>query len=448
MASKKILLLGSGFVAEPCVEYLCRRPENKVTIAARRLHIAQELAGSYPNTRAISLDVDDEVALDAAVAEHDIVISLIPYTNHPQVIKSAIKAKVNVVTTSYVSPGMLAYDEAAKAAGVIVMNEIGVDPGVDHLYALKTINEVHAEGGKIISFLSYCGGLPAPEASNNPLGYKFSWSSRGVLLALKNNAKFYENGEIVEYSGDELMTSAKPIPIYPAFAFVGYPNRDSTPYKERYNIPEAQTILRGTLRYAGFPEFVKTLVDIGFLDDAPQDFLAPSASDIAWNDVTAKRLGSSSNVESDLVELIKEKSSIKGAEVERIIKGMKWLGMFSETNVHRRGNFLDTLCATLEDKMMYAKGERDMVMLQHRFEVELKDGTKQTRTSTILEYGNPEGASAMARLVGMPCGVATQLVLDGVINKPGILAPMSADINDPLIKGIEAEGVVCHEEIL
>ncbi|KAF9430821.1 saccharopine dehydrogenase (NADP+, L-glutamate-forming) [Podila epigama] len=434
--TKKILLLGSGFVAEPCVEYLCRRPENKLTIAARRLHIAQELAGSYANTTAISLDVNDEAALDAVIAEHDVVISLIPYTFHAQVIKSAIKSKTNVVTTSYVSPAMMAYDEAAKAAGVVVMNEIGVDPGVDHLYALKTINEVHAEGGKVLSFLSYCGGLPAPEASNNPLGYKFSWSSRGVLLALKNNAKFYENGEIVEYSGNDLMNSAKPIPIYPAFAFVGYPNRDSSPYKERYNIPEAHTILRGTLRYAGFPEFVKALVDIGFLDDAPQEFLAPSASEIAWVRID------------DLVELIKEKSSIKGSEIERIIKGMKWLGMFSTVPVQRRGNYLDTLCATLEEKMMYAKGERDMVMLQHKFEIELKDGTRQTRTSTVLEYGNPEGASAMARLVGMPCGVATQLVLDGVINKPGILAPMSSDINDPLIKAIEAEGVVCHEEIL
>ncbi|KAF9357173.1 saccharopine dehydrogenase (NADP+, L-glutamate-forming), partial [Mortierella sp. AD094] len=444
----KILLLGSGFVAEPCVEYLSRRPENKLTIAARRLAIAQDLATGYANATAISLDVNDETALDAACAEHDLVISLIPYTFHAQVIKSAIKAKINVVTTSYVSPAMMAYDEAAKNAGITVMNEIGVDPGVDHLYAIKTIDEVHAEGGKILSFLSYCGGLPAPEASNNPLGYKFSWSSRGVLLALKNSAKFYENGEVVEYTGEDLMNSAKPIPIYPAFAFVGYPNRDSTPYKERYNIPEAHTILRGTLRYAGFPQFVKTLVDIGFLDDAPKDFLAPASSEIAWNEVVAKLLGSSSNTEADLVELIKEKSSIKGSEIEHIVKGMKWLGLFSETNVHRRGNYLDTLCATLEDKMMYNKGERDMVMLQHKFEVELKDGTRQSRTSTILEYGNPEGASAMARLVGMPCGVATQLVLDGVINKHGILAPMSADLVYPLIKAIEAEGVVCHEEIL
>ncbi|KAK3823519.1 MAG: saccharopine dehydrogenase [Benniella sp.] len=448
MATKQILLLGSGFVAEPCLEYLCRRPENKITVGARRLQVAQELAAPYPGVQAISVDVSNEAALDAVVAGKDVVISLIPYIHHALVIKSAIKFKVNVVTTSYVSPSMLAYDEAAKEAGVVVMNEIGVDPGVDHLYALKTIKEVHDDGGKIISFLSYCGGLPAPEDSNNPLGYKFSWSSRGVLLALKNNAKFYEDGRVVEYSGEELMNSAKPIPIYPGYAFVGYPNRDSTPYKERYNIPEAQTILRGTLRYAGFPQFVKTLVDIGFLDDAPVDFLAESSGEIAWNDVVARRLGSSSDAEGDLVALIRQKSSIKGAEVDRIIKGMKWLGMFSQTPVTRRGNYLDTLCATLEEKMMYGEKERDMVMLQHRFEVELKDGTRQTRTSTLLEYGVPGGFSAMARLVGMPCGVATQLVLDGVINKPGILAPMSWDLIDPLMKAIEAEGVVCHEEIL
>lgn len=394
------------------------------------------------------MDVLNEASLDAAIQGKDVVISLIPYIYHANVIQSAIKHKVNVVTTSYVSPAMLAHDEAAKAAGVVVMNEIGVDPGVDHLYALKTIKEVHEEGGKIISFLSYCGGLPAPEDSNNPLGYKFSWSSRGVLLALKNSAKFYQDGHIVEYSGEDLMNSAKSIPIYPGYAFVGYPNRDSTPYKERYNIPEAQTILRGTLRYAGFPEFVKTLVDIGFLEDAPQSFLAESAPQIAWNDVVAHRLGSSSNAEADLVALIKQKSSIKGDDIDRIIRGMKWLGMFSQTPVTRRGNYLDTLCATLEEKMQYEKNERDMLMLQHRFEVELKDGTRQTRTSTLLEYGKPGGFTAMARLVGMPCGIATQLVLDGVINKPGILAPMSWDLIEPLMKGIEAEGVVCHEEIL
>lgn len=179
------------------------------------------------------------------------------------------------------------------------MNEIGLDPGIDHLYAVKTIDEVHKAGGKITSFLSYCGGLPAPENSDNPLGYKFSWSSRGVLLALRNAAKYYKDGKVVEVAGPELMGEAKPYFIYPGYAFVAYPNRDSTPYKARYMIPEAETIIRGTLRYQGFPEFVRTLVDMGFLSEDEKDFLKPIIDQpvLSWKEATAKIVGSTSRAE-------------------------------------------------------------------------------------------------------------------------------------------------------
>jgi saccharopine dehydrogenase (NADP+, L-glutamate forming) len=299
---------------------------------------------------------------------------LIPYTHHATVIKSAIRCKKHVVTTSYVSPAMQELDEAAKEAGITVLNEIGLDPGIDHLYAVKMFDEVHAKGGKIISFLSYCGGLPAPENSGNPLGYKFSWSSRGVLLALRNSAKYWKDGKIEEISGPELMAAAKPYHIYPGYAFVAYPNRDSTIYKERYAIPEAQTIIRGTLRYAGFPEFVHALVDIGFLsDEANPDF----AISMPWKSVLAKLLGSSSEKEEDLIWAITSKTTFSNtAEKDRIVAGMKWLGLFSDKNTTPRGNPLDTLCATLEEKMQYEEGERDMVMLQHRFEIELADGSR------------------------------------------------------------------------
>lgn len=227
----------------------------------------------------------------------DVVISLIPYIFHATVIKSAIRKRKNVVTTSYVSPAMLELEKEAKEAGITVMNEIGLDPGIDHLYAVKTIDEVHRAGGKIISFLSYCGGLPAPEASDNPLGYKFSWSSRGVLLALRNAAKYYKDGKIVDVPGPELMATAKPYFIYPGYSFVAYPNRDSTPYKERYHIPEAQTIIRGTLRYQGFPEFVKVLVDIGFLNDEGKEYLKPSGSPLTWKAALQKILSATSDKE-------------------------------------------------------------------------------------------------------------------------------------------------------
>jgi saccharopine dehydrogenase (NADP+, L-glutamate forming) len=265
--------------------------------ACRTLESAKKLSGGIKNTKAISLDVSNPEALDVEVAKVDIVISLIPYTFHALVIRSAIKNKKNVVTTSYVSPSMMELDEEAKEAGITVMNEIGLDPGIDHLYAVKTIDEVHKAGGKITSFLSYCGGLPAPEASDNPLGYKFSWSSRGMLLALRNSAKYYKDGEIEEVPGKDLMGTAKPYFIYPGYAFVAYPNRDSTTYKERYNIPEAQTIIRGTLRYQGFPEFIKVLVDIGFLSEDQCDFLKASDSPLTWREATAKILSSSSSKE-------------------------------------------------------------------------------------------------------------------------------------------------------
>ncbi len=235
--------------------------------------------------------------LDAEVAKVDVVVSLIPYTLHAAVIRSAIRHKKNVVTTSYVSPAMLELEKEVKEAGITVMNEIGLDPGIDHLYAVKTIDDVHRVGGKIISFLSYCGGLPAPEASGNPLGYKFSWSPRGVLLALRNSAKYYQDGQVVEIPGEKLMGSAKPYFIYPGFALVAYPNRDSTPYKDRYRIPEAQTVIRGTLRYQGFPEFVRVLGDIGFLNDEKMPYLAQSGTPPAWRDVLGKMLGIESTEE-------------------------------------------------------------------------------------------------------------------------------------------------------
>lgn len=275
--------------------------------------------------------------------------------------------------------------------------------------------KVHNAGGKITSFLSYCGGLPAPEDSDNPLGYKFSWSSRGVLLALRNPAKFYKDGKEFSVPGPELMGTAKPYFIYPGYAFVAYPNRDSTPFRERYGIPEAQTVIRGTLRYQGFPEMVRALVDMGFLSDEPREFLSKA---IPWRQATKQVLGATSDSEDDLIWAISSRTSFENNEHrDRIVNGLRWIGLFSDDPIVPRGNPLDTLCATLEQKMQYGPGERDMVMLQHKFGIEHADGSKETRTSTLVAYGDPNGYSAMARLVGIPCGVAVKMVLDGTISE-------------------------------
>ncbi|KAG6811831.1 hypothetical protein H0H92_005628 [Tricholoma furcatifolium] len=446
--TKKVLLLGSGFVARPCAEYVVREPSNQLTIACRTLENAQKLGEGLPSSTAISLDVLNTEALEAVVAEHDLVISLIPYTYHATVIAAAIKGKTHVVTTSYVSPAMRQLDAAAKEVGIVVMNEIGLDPGLDHLYAVKTIEEVHAKGGKIKQFLSYCGGLPAPECSNNPLGYKFSCASHGVLLALLNSATLLSAGKIVNISGSELMSYATPIYISPAFAFVGYPNRDSTPFRQYYNIPEAETVIRGTLRYQGFPQFIGALVKLGWLDQTEKSWLNDS---LTWAEAMQKVTGSRDSHESALVATVKQIcASPDEAETTRIISGLRWIGLFSQTEkvVPRAGNLFDTLCARLETLMKYEEGERDLVMLQHKFIVEWADGTEQTLTSTLEAYGSPKGHSAMALTVGMPAAIATQLVLDGVLKTPGVQAPYSKETCDPIREILEREGLGLKEKVL
>ncbi|OZJ02038.1 hypothetical protein BZG36_05085 [Bifiguratus adelaidae] len=450
--SKNILLLGAGFVAGPCVEYLLRRPDFSVTIASRTLSRAQTVQKQYPRASAVSVDINDTRAVEQLVSQHDLVISLIPYTYHVDVIKTAIKYKKHVVTTSYINPFMAELDQAAKDAGITVLNEIGLDPGIDHLYAIKMIDEVHRAGGKVKSFQSFCAALPAPECSNNPFGYKFSWSPHGVLLSLKNNARFLKDGKVVDIPGAELMSTAKPILTgYPGFAFVGYANRDSTPYASRYQMPEAQNIIRGSLRYPGCPELTKALMDIGLLDNQPQPHLDPKAAPLPWSAVTTHALGlDHSQVQgASLQDAIVEKASLADSpNKSAVLDGLRWLGLFSDQPCHPRDNYMDTLCAQLEEKMQYGPGERDLVLLQHRVEVSLANGENETRTSTLIGYGIPDGDSAMAKTVGVPCGIASMLILDGVLSRKGVFAPLSRDISDPIMELLSKEGISMVEATL
>lgn len=444
--TKNVLLLGSGFVAQPAVDTLSADPNINVTVACRTLANAQALAKAS-GSKAVSLDVTNDKALDSILSENDLVISLIPYIYHPNVVRSAIRTKKDVVTSSYISPALRELESEIKDAGITVMNEIGLDPGIDHLYAVKTIDEVHRAGGKIKSFLSYCGGLPAPEDSDNPLGYKFSWSSRGVLLALRNSAKYWKDGKIETVASEDLMASAKPYFIYPGFAFVCYPNRDSTVFKELYHIPEADTVIRGTLRFQGFPQFVKALVDMGMLKEDTSDIWTQPTP---WNDALHKYLGSKSNSKEDLINKIDSLTKWESQEDrERILNGFAWLGLFSNTPITPRGNPLDSLCARLEELMQYEEGERDLVVLQHKFGIEWADGKIETRTSTLVDYGKVGGYSSMAATVGLPVSVATKLVLDGTIKGPGLVAPYSPEINDPIMKELKDKyGIYLVEKTL
>ncbi|KAI1419214.1 saccharopine dehydrogenase [Xylaria sp. FL1777] len=447
MTGKKILVLGSGMVAKPCVDYLLRREENLITVACRTLSTAQKLADGRSRVTAVSLDVASP-QVESAIAEHDLVISLVPFIYHADVARLAIKNQTQVVTTSYVSPAIKELDGPAKAAGITILNEVGVDPGVDHCYAVKVIGEVHEKGGKIREFYSYCGGLPAPEASNNPLKFKFSWSPRGALLSQHNAAIFLKDGNVVEIPNNQVMANAVPYHVVDGYSFLAYPNRNSVPFREFYQIPEAQTVIRGSLRYDGNPQLVKALIDLGWINTDPQEWLSPG---MTWAQIQMKATAASSTSETDLLEKVKELCHFQSPEEqENIISGLRWIGLFSSQQAPVKGNLLDTLSAHLDDVCKFGPDERDLVMLQHKFVVDWPNGTTDTITSTMELLGEPGGYSAMSKSVGITCGIATQLLLDGhpAIRKPGIVAPYNKDICDALRERFEPEGIKLFEKTL
>ena len=276
---KKILVLGAGLVSRPGVHYLLEQKNLIVTVASRTLSKAEKLVKGHGNGRAAAVDVENDRELAALIRDHDIIISLLPWIHHVKVANLCLAHKKHMVTTSYVSEGMKRLDQQVREQNLLFLNEIGVDPGIDHMSAMKIIHEVEAERGKILHFHSYCGGLPAPEDNDNPFGFKFSWSPRGVILASRNSARFLENGKIVEIEGKDLFLNYKVEEIEGLGKFEVYPNRDSVPYKELYGLKDAQTVIRGTYRNLGWCGTFKKIVDLGLVDETP----LPNLKGISFN---------------------------------------------------------------------------------------------------------------------------------------------------------------------
>ena len=335
---------------------------------------------------------------------------------HVPVAKLCIDLKRPLVTASYISPEMQALHSAAQSAGVLLLNEIGLDPGLDHLTAMKMIREARAEGYGVESFVSWCGGLPAPEDASNCLGYKFSWSPRGVLLAAQNSARFLRQGQVIEVDGSELLLSAERVNITPGFAFEGLPNRDSLKYRDLYGIPEAQTMMRGTLRYEGFSALLHQFKGLGLLSQKPVD-------SVSWIQYIKSTLGVSEISPKTLMNRLE----LTLFEAQRLYDALQWLHVLSPEKLITSKTPFDSFCALLQQKLAFGPGERDLVLLHHDFTFKNAQGTRKRKTATICEYGQRGGASAMARTVGIPVAVAGRLILEGGIKATGVQAPISTD---------------------
>jgi saccharopine dehydrogenase-like NADP-dependent oxidoreductase len=417
---KKILVLGAGLVSKPGVSYLLKQKNLSVTVASRTVSKAEKLVEGFDNGTAQQLLVENEEKLEQLIRENDIVVSLLPWIHHFKVANLCIKNNRDMATTSYVSDDMKKLDGEVRSKGLLFLNEIGVDPGIDHMSAMKIIDEVYHDGGKVLHFYSYCGGLPAPEDNDNPFGYKFSWSPRGVVLASRNPGKFLENGEIVEIEGKDLFLNYRLEEIEGLGKFEVYPNRDSMPYRDLYGLKDAQTVMRGTYRNLGWCDTFKKIVDIGLVDDTPVENLKGST----YKKMMADLVGAEES--EDIIEKTAEKAGLP--RDSEIIERINWLGLFSEEIVPDYDNRLDVFCHRLQEKLFYKPGEKDMIILRHKFIVENKDATRDMITSTLIDFGIPHGDTAMARTVSLPLAIGVKLMSEGKIDLKGVQIPIKKEV--------------------
>jgi saccharopine dehydrogenase (NADP+, L-glutamate forming) len=426
---KRILVFGAGLVSRPGVRYLLSNKNLIVTVASRTVSKAEKLVEGFDNGFAKQILVDNLEAVEELIKENDIIISLLPWVHHLKVANLCLKHNKHMATTSYVSEGMKKLDEEAKRKGLLFLNEIGVDPGIDHMSAMKIINEVHDEGGKILHFYSYCGGLPAPEHNDNPYGYKFSWSPKGVVLASGNPAKYLENGKIVEIEGKDLFLNKRLDEIEGLGTFEVYPNRDSMPYQDLYGLKEAQTVMRGTYRNIGWCDTLKKIVDLGLIDETPKDNL----KGITYKQMMAALVGASEDEDA----AAKTAAKVGLSKDDEVIKRLEWLGLFSDDPVPDYDNYLDILSERLQEKLYYKEGEKDMLILRHKFIVENKDKSRDMITSTMVDFGIPYGDTSMARTVSLPLAIGVKLMAEGKINLTGVQIATKKEIYEPVLAELE-----------
>ena len=433
---KTVLVLGAGLVTRPLVDYLLKH-DIRVRVASRTVAKAEQLIGDHPNGEAIEWTVDKQDELKKMIKDADLVVSLLPANYHAKIAELCIELDTNMATTSYVSPEMKALDKLAKEAGIVILNECGVDPGIDHMSAMRIVNDVKNKGGKITSFMSYCGGLPAPEANTNPYGYKFSWSPKGVLLAGKNNAKYRKDGEDINIEGKDLFANHWEVDV-PSFGKLeGYPNRNSLDYIETYGFEGIDTMFRGTLRNPGWCETLKAIVDLNYVDTNEQDWSGKTYADLGW-----KLVGQSPD--GNLRKAMADKLSIQ--QDSFILDNFEWLGLFSSENIPiEKGGVIDVLTATMLDKMSYDDSERDMLVLYHNFIAEYENGTKEEITSTMIDYGIPNGDSSMSRTVSLPVAIGVRMILEGKFSKPGVWVPVVPELYNPILDELEILGIKCIE---
>ena len=440
---RKILVIGSGKSTSYLIKYLLDKSttENlQITVGDLNIDSAKKMIGTHANASAIALDVFDANSRETAVKNADIVISMLPARFHIEVAKDCVTFGKSMVTASYVSDEMQALDQAAKDKGLVFMNEIGVDPGLDHMSAMQVIDGIREKGGKIILFESFTGGLVAPESDNNLWNYKFTWNPRNVVTAGQGGAaKFLQENTYKYIPYNRLFRRTEFLDVDGFGRFEAYANRDSLKYQSVYDLNNVKTLYRGTMRRVGFSRAWQVFVALGMTDDS---YTIDDSKNMSYRDFVNAFLPYSPT---DSVEL-KFRHALKIDQDDIIWDKFLELDIFSKTKMVEldKATPAQILQKILLDSWTLDPEDKDMIVMYHKFGYEL-NGKQHQIDATMVTLGEDQTYTAMAKTVGLPVAIATLAILNGKITTPGVQIPITKEVYTPILKELEDYGITFKE---
>ena len=436
--TQKIFIIGAGRSASSLIKYLINESAKnnfELTIGDKDVSLVKDKIDGHKCASAIRFDVLNDDQRIFEIKNADIVISMLPATLHFIVAQDCLKYKRNLVTASYVSKDIQSLNDQAQKQGVILLNEIGLDPGIDHMSAMKVIDDIKYRGGVIKSFKSYCGGLVAPEFDTNPWNYKFTWNPRNVVLAGQGTAQYIDFGKNKYIPYGQLFKRTETVNVLKYGQFEAYANRDSLSYREVYKLNNIPTLFRGTLRKPGYCEAWDLFVQMGMTDDSYEmDVAGMNYSDFFNSFIDVRN--------SDIKSYLKSHFRVSNVVISKV----EWLGFFTQTNLGiNKGTPAQILQKILESKWLLQKEDKDMIVMQHQFIYEI-DGKERELHSSLVLIGEDQTYTGMAKTVGLPVGIATKLILNGEIKSTGVKVPVSKEIYKPVLEELEHYGIKFVEE--
>ncbi len=436
-------MLGAGLSTISLINYLLDHSVEydwQVVVGDIDLESASRKVNAHERGHAFRFDVNDQNDIDQNISKSDVVISMLPPRFHLLIAEACIKYKKNMLTASYVTDEMKKFDEAAKEAGIILFNELGVDPGIDHMSAMHVIDRIKGEGAKLNGFWSSTGGLVSPEFDNNPWNYKFTWNPKNVVLAGQGTSKFIRNGKYKYIPYHELFRRIIKVPILDMGEFEIYANRDSLKYRHVYGLQSIPTMYRGTIRRPGFCEAWNVFVQLGATDDT---YILENSENMTYREFVNTFLfyEEDTPVETKLAKYM-------GIAVDsELMDKLRWLGIFETRKIDLiNATPAQILQQLLVEKWAMDPDDKDMIVMRHVFEYTNDKGEDKMQISTLVVKGDDQQNTAMAKTVGLPVAIATKLLLTGKINLTGTHIPIQKELYEPILAELQDYGIRFLEE--